>query len=122
MGVRKKVNSNTSFRNTVVCAVSLATDKEVVVLVSRVHLFVTPRTAVCQDCPSFTISQSWLRLMSPESVMLSNHLNLCRPFSFWKEAGMQKHGRFVPCPGRELSLREPSVHDDFNFWVFFQYF
>ena len=31
MGVRKKVNSNTSFRNTVVCAVSLATDKEVVV-------------------------------------------------------------------------------------------
>ena len=28
---------------------------------------------------SFTISQSWLKLMSIESVMLSNHLILCHP-------------------------------------------
>ena len=82
------------FKNTIVCAVSLAAGKEVVVAVqslSRVCLFVTPGTAVCQDSLSFTISQRLLRLMSPESVMLSNHLVLCWPFSFWKEAGMQKH-------------------------------
>ena len=30
-------------------------------------------------CPSFTISWSWLRLMSVESVMPSNHLILCHP-------------------------------------------
>ena len=93
-GVRKKLNSNTFFKNTIVCAVSLAAGKEVVVAVqslSRVCLFVTPGTAVCQDSLSFTISQRLLRLMSPESVMLSNHLVLCWPFSFWKEAGMQKH-------------------------------
>ena len=32
-----------------------------------------------QTCPSFTISQSLLKLMSIESVMLSNHLILCHP-------------------------------------------
>ena len=31
---------------------------------------------------SFTISQSLLKLMSIESVMLSNHLILCRPLLF----------------------------------------
>ena len=33
----------------------------------------------CQDSLSFTISQSFLRFMSIESVMPSNHLILCRP-------------------------------------------
>ena len=33
-------------------------------------------------CPSFTISWSWLRLMSVESVMPSSHLVLCRPLLF----------------------------------------
>ena len=46
---------------------------------SRVWLFVTPWTTVCQDSLSFTISQSLLKLMSTESVMPSNHLILCRP-------------------------------------------
>ena len=32
-----------------------------------------------QTCPSFTISQSLLKLMSIESVTLSNHLILCHP-------------------------------------------
>ena len=32
--------------------------------------------------PSFTVSQSLLRFMSVESVMLSNHLTPCCPFSF----------------------------------------
>ena len=40
---------------------------------------VTPWTTACQ-CPlSFTISWSLLKFMSVESVMLSNHLILCRP-------------------------------------------
>jgi len=47
--------------------------------ISHVQLFSTPWTAAHQDSPSFTISQSLLKLMSIESVMLSNHLILCRP-------------------------------------------
>ena len=39
----------------------------------------TPWTAACQNSLSFTISQSWLKLMSIESVMASNHLILCHP-------------------------------------------
>ena len=35
----------------------------------------------CQTSLSFTISWSLLKLMSTESVMLSNHLILCHPFS-----------------------------------------
>ena len=46
---------------------------------SRVQLFVTPWTAACQASLSITNSQSWLKLMSIESVMPSNHLILCRP-------------------------------------------
>ena len=39
----------------------------------------TPRTAARQASLSFIISQSWLKLMSIESVMPSNHLILCHP-------------------------------------------
>ena len=46
---------------------------------SRVGLFVTPWTAALQTSLSITNSQSFLKLMSIESVMLSNHLILCRP-------------------------------------------
>jgi len=45
----------------------------------HVQLFVTPWTAACQASLSFTISWSLLKLMSIESVMLPNHLILCRP-------------------------------------------
>ena len=41
----------------------------------------TPWTAARQAPLSFTNSQSLLKLMSIESVMPSNHLILCRPFS-----------------------------------------
>ena len=44
---------------------------------SHVQLIVTPRTAACQASLSFTISRSLLKLMSIESMMLSNHLILC---------------------------------------------
>ena len=39
----------------------------------------TPWTATCHDSPSFTISQSLLKLMSIESVIPSNHLVLWHP-------------------------------------------
>ena len=45
-------------------------------LLSHVQLFVTPWTAARQASLSFTISWSSLKLMSIESVMPSNHLNL----------------------------------------------
>ena len=43
---------------------------------SSVQRFVTPWIAAYQASLSFTISQSLLKLMSIESVMLSNHLIL----------------------------------------------
>ena len=54
---------------------------------SCVGLFVTPWTAAHQAPLSFTICQSFLKFMSIEFVMLSNHLILCRrllllPFIF----------------------------------------
>ena len=53
--------------------------KVLVQLLSRVWLFLTPRTATWQHFLFFTISWSLLKLLSIESVMLSNHLILCRP-------------------------------------------
>ena len=46
---------------------------------SRVGLFVTPRTAERQASQSITNSQSPPKPMSIESVMPSNHLIFCRP-------------------------------------------
>ena len=46
---------------------------------SHVQLFVNPWTAAHQASLSLTVSQSLLKLMSIESVMLSNHLILCHP-------------------------------------------
>ena len=48
-------------------------------LLSHVWLFVTPWTAARQASLSITNSWSLLKLMSIESVMLSNYLILCRP-------------------------------------------
>ena len=46
---------------------------------SRVRLFVTPRTAARETSLSFTISRNLNKLVSIESMMPSNHLILCRP-------------------------------------------
>ena len=46
---------------------------------SRVWLFATPWTAVCQASQSITNSQSLLKLMSIKSVVPSNHRILCHP-------------------------------------------
>ena len=60
-----------------------STTVEVVVVVveslSHGQLFVTPWTAARQTSLSFTVSGSLLKLMSIESVILSNHLILWRP-------------------------------------------
>ena len=49
-------------------------------LLSCVQLFVTPWAAAQQASLSITNSWRLLKLMSIESVMPSNHLNLCCPF------------------------------------------
>ena len=46
---------------------------------SHVRLFATPWTAACQASLSIANSMSLLKLTSIESVMPSNHLNLCHP-------------------------------------------
>ena len=51
----------------------------VVQSLSHVRLFETPWTAAHQASLSFSISWSFLKLISTESVMSSNHLVLCRP-------------------------------------------
>ena len=48
-------------------------------LLSRVRLFATPQTAARQATLSITNSWSFLKLMSIESVMPSNHRILCGP-------------------------------------------
>ena len=55
----------------------------VVQLLSRVRLFAIPWTAACQTLLSSTITQSLLKCMSIESVMLSNHFTLCCPLLLW---------------------------------------
>ena len=56
---------------------------------SHVQLFVTPWTEACQASLSFTISENFLKLLSIESVMPSNHSSFVVPFSsclqsFWR--------------------------------------
>ena len=54
----------------------------VVQSLSYVQCFVTPWTGACQASLSITISLSFLKLMSIESVMPSNHLILCHHLLF----------------------------------------
>ena len=51
-------------------------------LLSCVRLFGTPWTAG-QASLSFTHCRNLLKFMFVESVMVSNHLNLCRPLLLW---------------------------------------
>ena len=51
-------------------------------LLSRGRLFVIPWTATHKASLTFTVSQSLLKLMHIELVMLSNHLMLCHPLHF----------------------------------------
>ena len=49
----------------------------IVQLLSRVQLFVTPRSAAPPASLSFTVSWNFLKLMCIESIMPSNHFILC---------------------------------------------
>ena len=51
----------------------------VVQLLHCVWLSATPRTAICQTSLSFTISWSFIKLMSIELRMPSNHPTVCCP-------------------------------------------
>ena len=51
----------------------------VIQLLSCVQILAAPWTAAGQAHPSFTVSQSLLKLMSVELVMPSSHLILCHP-------------------------------------------
>ena len=59
----------------------------VVQSLSRVHVFAAPWTAACQASPSFTISQRLLKLMSIQSVMPSDSMNMsssaCMCLLYW---------------------------------------
>ena len=72
----------------------------VVYLLSRIRLFVIPRTAVPPASLFFTVSQSLLKLMSTESVMPSHHLILCHPLLFLPSI----------FPSFSLSQRVDSLH------------
>ena len=61
------------------CSNTNADFYQIVQSLSCVSLFVSPWTATHQASLSFTISRSLFKLMSIESVILSNHLILCRP-------------------------------------------
>ena len=60
-------------------ALSMLVQYSSVQSLSRVRLFVTPRTAACQTLLSITNSWSLPKLMSIELVMPFNHLILCHP-------------------------------------------
>ena len=51
----------------------------VVQVLSHILLFVIPWTVACQAPLSSTLSQSLLKFLSIDSIMLSNHFILCRP-------------------------------------------
>ena len=86
---------------------------------SHVWLFVTQWTAACQTPLSFTISQSLLKFMSTESVMLSNHLILCLPFSFclqsFPASGSFPINWLIPSGGQ--SIGASAQHQSFQ-WIF----
>ena len=60
-----------------------------------VQWFVTPWTAACQPCLSFTTSQSLLKLKSIESVMPSSYLILCCPLLLLHSIQVLKHIKFL---------------------------
>ena len=66
----------------------------VVQSLSFVRIFVTPWTAACQASLSSTICYSFLKFMSTELVMLSNHLILCHHPSHFCFSFSQNQGLF----------------------------
>ena len=71
--------------------------------------FATPWTAARPVMLCFAISQSWLKRMSTESVMPSNHLILCRPLlllpSIFPKSGSFPRSRLVASCGKVLEFQ-----------------
>ena len=75
---------------------------------SRVQLFATPWTAARQASLSITNSRSFLKLMSIESVMPSNHLILCCPLlllpSIFPSSRVFSKSQFFPSGGQSIGV------------------
>ena len=71
---------------------------------SRVWLFVTPRTAAHQASLSITNSQSLLKLMSIQSVMPSKHIILCHPLQSFPESGFFPMSQFFTSGGQSIGV------------------
>ena len=87
----------------------------VVQSLSHVQLFATPWTETRQGPLSFTISQSLLKFMSIESMMLSNHLILCCPSSPpepFPASAQETHGKSLVTEQRE-QFRMPASYSVF---------
>ena len=78
----------------------------VVQSLSRVWLLATPWMAACQAPLSFTISWNWLKFMTIESVMVSNHLILCCPLLLLPSV----------FPSVRVFSNELTLHLSFSFW------
>ena len=93
----------------------------VVVFQSLGHVqpFVIPWTAALQASPSFTISQSLLKLMPIEPVMPSNHLILCRPLlllpSIFPSISLFQ---WVGSPHQVAKVLELQLQHQFFQWIF----
>ena len=78
------------------------------VQLSHVQLFATPWPAAHQASLSFINSWSFLKLMSIESVMPSNHLILCRPLSShlqsFPASGSFQMNQFFTSGGQSISF------------------
>ena len=83
----------------------------------HIQLFATPWSAACQASLSFTLSQSLLKLKSIESMILSNHLILCCPFSsclqsFPASRSLQRVGSL-----HHVAKEPELLHQSFQ-WIF----
>ena len=87
-------------------ATYLRLKERVVQLLSHIQLFVTPWTVASQVPLSSTISRNLPKFMSTESVMPSNHLVLCCPFSFCPQSfpvsGSFQMGQFFASSGQSI--------------------
>ena len=91
----------------------------VVQLLNHIWLFVAPWTEAPPTPLPFMISQSLLKLMSIESVMLSNHLIVCHPLLLLPSIFPQHQGLFQwvsPLPQVVQVLELQLQHQSFQ-WI-----
>ena len=78
----------------------------VVQSLSHLQLFATPWTAACQPLLPITNSQSFLKLMSIEPMMPSNHLIFCPPLfllpSSFPASWAFQRSQFFPSGGQSI--------------------